>query len=45
MAIRQQQPAGRRGLKPLIGLSAITLVGLFVRLAEIERWPLWATRR
>ena len=41
MAIRQQQPAGRRGLKPLIGLSAITLVGLFVRLAEIERWPLW----
>lgn len=41
MAIRQQQSAGRRSLKPLIGLSAITLVGLLVRLAEIERWPLW----
>ena len=34
--------AGRRGLHPILGLSAITLAGLIVRLVEIERWPLWS---
>ena len=41
MGLRQQQISGRRRLKPALGLLAITLAGLFVRLVEIDRWPLW----
>lgn len=29
-------------MHPMVGLSAIILAGLIVRLVEIDRWPLWS---
>src|SRR5687768_1404061 len=37
----RQQFGDRRKLMPILVLSAITLIGLFVRMVEIDRWPLW----
>jgi hypothetical protein len=38
----RQDFMGRQSVLSLLGLAGVTLVGLLIRLVEIDRWPLWS---